>query len=1148
MASSSQNPSDEQWLRHQPWIRRWYLEENMTLEAVVGQLGNLDFHVTTSQLEYRVKRKWKFQKNIDKDTWALIGHCIKNRKTKRKDSEVIHSGRRVKRQKVEKETDRYYHRNTLVQLKLQRTSSPEIPTDTQVTVCTPQPNPMEFEWASTLPWFAFQDSASQVIFDMPKDLDKVIIQLEAQALIPTSGQQKIWPAIASAQFGVSKLAATIGISMPEWYPEENLRRAQCILSGSGESYLRECLLMVIYGLSNSLFDLSDEYQWQKAVAILKTSGVLKIRANLKNLKDRTINAFMENLFYATLDILDDSYDAVKDKEAITILKWLLARGQNPIVPVRFWANLDYISHKARNRPEVLEYCLDAEVDAKLNGRDHEDPGPRLSAILIKVLESDGSNEVVSREAQLLLSHGASHNLDEALHYAIRRGMDKDLIEMICQRGGSLYAELPCENNNGCKKDNLVCKKTALSEAAATGLPETQHILRLLESRNPPEAIRQFVTSDVLISAVLAHGHNTVAFLHNKFGVVAANDYGLTALHAAARTGHLSTCQLLFPSYSAHASDSAFKFSPLQIACYYRHQDVMQFLIAEGADVNVAKVAITMRRGIGDWYMHAPTPLEMVFMGTQEPNTEACAIMLLRAGAEFSKYAVAYVADSSLYPNIFPIASEIGARRYDMDAEGEITAIQQILRQPEGSLSSRCRRDAVEFLLNTGATLKGGELFSASRLGDRKLIELLLMYGARLQGGEVVAAIRSRNIDLTNFLLEHGGTLIDMDPSGTTALEAAIQWRGALVLSAFFDTVPDIYDPGSLCAAIETRRHWAIEQLVTNRCSHSVTHDLEVTAIGMALESGNLDILWELLCHPPSDKFGPMPLDYEDHSYRDPHKFERKEYSYGDHKCYLWGSPFALVADKPIDGIMEACSELLRNGFRADKLTWAVLACSNNISFAQFLLDHDQQYVNYGNEHINDRLNHWNPLYAAIGHGNKKLLTLLLRAGVDVNDHDRSAHLSRSPLQYAVELGDLEIVSCLIEKKANINSPPAPRGGATALQLAAIKGHLGIARYLIDLGAQVDAPPAKENGRTALEGAAEWGRLDMLALLLDKGAQKMVGARRQLVTAVKLATQEGHYTAVELLKESLGWSEEDARLFKAEDIESWEWEEVKYIYL
>ena len=156
-----------------------------------------------------------------------------------------------------------------------------------------------------------------------------------------------------------------------------------------------------------------------------------------------------------------------------------------------------------------------------------------------------------------------------------------------------------------------------------------------------------------------------------------------------------------------------------------------------------------------------------------------------------------------------------------------------------------------------------------------------------------------------------------------------------------------------------------------------------------------------------------------------------------------------------------------------------------------------------------------PLQAAVKDQLVPLAQLLAKSS-DVNYLGDGAR-RRSPLQHAVENGNMELVNMLLEHGARIDGPPALDGGATALQIAALQGYIGIARRLIDLGADVNEAPAKFNGRTALQGAAEHGRIDMLQMLLNEGALVVGDYEPPYLRAVELAKRNGHKAAARLLE-------------------------------
>ncbi|KAJ5730116.1 ankyrin [Penicillium malachiteum] len=121
--------------------------------------------------------------------------------------------------------------------------------------------------------------------------------------------------------------------------------------------------------------------------------------------------------------------------------------------------------------------------------------------------------------------------------------------------------------------------------------------------------------------------------------------------------------------------------------------------------------------------------------------------------------------------------------------------------------------------------------------------------------------------------------------------------------------------------------------------------------------------------------------------------------------------------------------------------------------------------------------------------------LLLLKGANVN-YLGEGSTRRTPLQHAVELGNMEIVNLLLERGADINAPAAENGGA-----------------------DINQEGAWVNGRTALMGAAEHGRIGMLQMLLDEGAL-VVGefeSEHDFWEAVGLAEDRGHYAAARLLK-------------------------------
>ena len=275
-----------------------------------------------------------------------------------------------------------------------------------------------------------------------------------------------------------------------------------------------------------------------------------------------------------------------------------------------------------------------------------------------------------------------------------------------------------------------------------------------------------------------------------------------------------------------------------------------------------------------------------------------------------------------------------------------------------------------------------------------------------------------------------------------------------------------------------------------------------------------------------------------------------------------GSPlvFAVLAKNT-----EAFTILLDRGYEPDWRTWKAIGYWNATAMTSILRHRDLKFTVDGSR--NCHLEACVTLNAAIRlHSNVELVRLLLDVGLPVNCDTRSFWVQRTPLQTAVEQGNILILRILLEAGAKVNAPPCRDKGASALQLAAIKGYLGIVKLLLEPErsviaslpvrlslpvliirnrwakecdeskaflvvekANMNCPRGRSCGRTALEGAAEYGRINMIKLLLEHGANISGTGRRQFVRSIKFAERNGHFMAAGLLRRRREWMEEDERL-------------------
>lgn len=113
--------------------------------------------------------------------------------------------------------------------------------------------------------------------------------------------------------------------------------------------------------------------------------------------------------------------------------------------------------------------------------------------------------------------------------------------------------------------------------------------------------------------------------------------------------------------------------------------------------------------------------------------------------------------------------------------------------------------------------------------------------------------------------------------------------------------------------------------------------------------------------------------------------------------------------------------------------------------------------------------------------NKEIILKLIEDNSDVDKIDAQG---LTPLLWAVQEGDEDLVSKLIDKGANLNSI-YPKGGLTPIMKAILKKKPAIVTTLIDKGADLDIQ--NQNGNTALITAIVNKVSDIAIKLIDKGA-------------------------------------------------------------
>jgi len=144
---------------------------------------------------------------------------------------------------------------------------------------------------------------------------------------------------------------------------------------------------------------------------------------------------------------------------------------------------------------------------------------------------------------------------------------------------------------------------------------------------------------------------------------------------------------------------------------------------------------------------------------------------------------------------------------------------------------------------------------------------------------------------------------------------------------------------------------------------------------------------------------------------------------------------------------------------------------------------------------------WTPLHFAAQAGQMDIVEYLITNGADVNAENIKGE---APLQFAADNGHKEIVELLIANGAEISS----------IHTAVRIGDLTKVKAFLEKGADVNSKDA--SGQTALHIAALAGHKEIVELLLANGADVDIGERYYNRIAAEFAMNKGHDEIVKLL--------------------------------
>ncbi|KAI0201061.1 ankyrin repeat-containing domain protein [Astrocystis sublimbata] len=1116
MSSSRHNLSEAEWNRHKGEIRKCYVKKRCKLKELVAYFNDLNLDVTESQVSYKLKL-WNFRQNASRQAWKFAGHIISKRTRDGKKSEVMLSGVRLEPSTIRKETMRY---RSLPKLR-QHSPSPEPPSNLPLAVCSPAPIEVTFDWPQGLPWLEFQTRLCQLSMIPPATqwnqtdiVDQLIYALRHDGNSFLLGVSKDW----SPQ-NLPTIAAYMGLAIPQTLEEDNIARAELLVSGSGPERLRVILEVFIAKLSNDMVPWEQiECNWSLLKAAFEY--LFSFAPGIQLLQTQTMLALSDNLFMQALRALTDPFifqgaSERHDAEvALQVMNWLLQAGYKRIhapllrvvefgdmlqdaarLLVAHGADMCHLGHYAFS---TLQLVLDEEV-MRCTGR-----CPNTSALRRIFIDKAINTPNLNRQCAAQY-YGSIPQESWTAWFGY-------ILHMMAPTGLDLLQGWPPEN----------FIDPMISAAGAGNNDAIEFFLAQGSSLNSENALDIFP----LLAAVARKQIHTCSYLIglgadvNKRG-----PGGLLAMHVAAMTGDIDILRLMVEST---VDKSLFVITE---NCQSRAENVILRLLPTNDGIDCPKGAYTTLDIAMSEKFGKPIPF------SRHDKIE-CIKYLLKGG--FTS-----LSDDTITEYLFADYRPTGFHHLDeWLKDGELLDI-----LIDAGRNIFLRHDRPYEHCNWIAKI----LRAAISYHHATLVTKLLREGAKLDGDEVGLALETGNIHAAEALLEAGAELRKKSKSGKSFLEMAIFGGHEGVIHWALAASPELYDPGALCAAVylalrTNDQAWC--QIILERRPETPTANLlESTAVAIAADGSNIELLQLLLSViPQSDACllggyqyfeASCPRhnsDSPDHSCRIANE---KVYRY--YRRYVCGSPLTCAIGPEKDKIL---SLMIRRGYRPDLTTLLKAIMVGNLEQTKQILDGDLGGM------INDNsalYNSWtcvfiahdlpSPIQLAASLNETEIVRYLV---VHMNDRpdewQENEHLNYSPLQYAVEHGNLEMLAILLEAGAQPNGKPAVQCGSTALQIAAQKGYITIAKILLDHScpADVNAHRAPIEGMTALEAAAQYGRIDMVKYLLCKGAKTEGTGHRQYIQSIRFAIEQDHHEIVKILRSCREWTERDEQRLQNDD--------------
>ncbi|KAH6973072.1 ankyrin repeat-containing domain protein [Ilyonectria sp. MPI-CAGE-AT-0026] len=1044
---------DVLWDRHKEQICDLYLNKNMQLKVIMDCMAKEHGFSATKAQFVRKLEVWGIKKNHTKEAWIYAEAMHQKRKREGKDSEVLIDGKLVPQKRMKKELGRYgNYKNVFQTLLATAEQAPE-----GVIVRTPPSTDNDHVVSICIPWFQVENFLEKLF------ASSLALPTQPSASITSASQHQALN-LFNSLFGPS--SEEFEINLPNLHQIVLLIETDLPLKQKSNISLQfrdsirsrpiyAFLTDVIYRSSNGSLGSSttdDFLNW-----VVESENVGSI-VQVTRLKEPLSQAFASNMLLSAIRTGKDS-----------LVRMLLGQGVSPestgspTLPIVSYNALQTAA--TANRSEIVQVLLDYGADP--NGTGNFECAPLQFALGGWKWKVASINDILDR--------GSS----------IWNPIDEETAMILIEEGADVT------------KPFYVLHRFPLSQAARHG---KKHLVEAILKATPVAQRSSTMLDQALQSAAFGNNLPVIKLLREAG---ANTDFTLAPDYLEM---YYQACKRLLKG------DGRFLevFSPpIQIAARQRNQEMVRYLIEQGADVNAS----------ADFGSYSEEILDWVVLSCEGDNRKIMEVYSL-TGCLTPLHQAAYDGNLAMADYLLKGGASVG----------EIGVTEWTALQMACMSRSPARIAVAQLLLDWGADVNAPAscwygrtaLQAAAHTEDANLVSLLLKNDADVnapagqKGGRTAlqAASETGNEDLATQLFVHGGDINAeaAESNGLTCVQAAVSSGNFLLVDMLLILGADINAPSNgktiLQVAIEKGSQPGVERLLQaganiNRVGDGIT---PLCAAVLNKDLGMLDLLLENGATP-------------------------------DHPGCLFTPLLAAIDMDWFGGVQQ----ILRAGANVDSCSMipivdglASYMDNKNIPLyyvtSEVRVYHDEAFHN-----LRSRKGGSSPLYRAICHQNPDIVRELIQHGANVD----TPSIHGSPIHLAALYGGKRIVQMLLDAKVDIHAPPSDSLQMTALQLAISQGHLGVTNMLLNAGASVNAPTGSQTGRTALQAAAEKNNISLVKDLLSRRADvNALPTGKYGATALQLAAARGAFNiAVLLLEEG---AQIDAAPARIEGFTALEW--------